>query len=685
MEKRSLKKIGIVMKWLTFFSTAAVLIFFLFIFLLYTGSKLAGPPPIEVPQTTVYYATDGTVIGESSTSGHRYWVELDEISPYLIDATIAIEDRRFYEHHGFDLIRIAGALLADLKAMNKVQGASTISQQYARNLFLSHEKTWLRKFKEAYYTIRLEANLSKEEILEGYLNTIYYGHGAYGIEAASRYYFQKSARDLSLEEAAMLAGIPKGPRYFSPFHNFTNAKERQELILTVMAKEGFITEKEAEQAKDVPLEFVGGATLEETFAPYFLDVVRTELLKIGLDERAITLGGLNVYTTLDIEMQTIAEETLAEAIDPHSTIQAAFIAMDPETGFVKALIGGRDYDASYFNRATQAIRQPGSTIKPLLYYTALEKGFTPATTFRSEETTFLYDDGRAEYTPRNFNSQYADDEITLLQALALSDNVFAVKTHLLLGMDTFVEYLHKFGIESEMLPVPSLALGTSGIRPLELARAYSMLANGGKNVEPVFIEKVVDRYGNVIYENEAKREQILDPDLAFVTVHMMTGIFDKRLNGYATVTGASVSDQLTREYAGKSGSTNTDYWMAGFTPDLLAVVWTGYDKGQVISRVTEKQYAKEIWATFMEKALEGKPYHSFRPTNGVVGVAIDPETGEIATEQCPVQRYTYFVKGTEPVNVCTKHAADEQDAPEGLDLKMKKRPWYRRWLDWIQE
>ena len=685
MDQHSLKKIGVILKWFTFFSAATFLIFFLFIFLLYMGSKLAGPPEIEVPQTTVYYASDGTVIGESSTVGQRYWVKLDEISPYLIDATIAIEDRRFYEHHGFDWIRIAGAILADLKALDKVQGASTISQQYARNLFLTHEKTWLRKLKEAYYTIRLEANLPKEEILEGYLNTIYYGHGVYGIEAASRYYFQKSAAELALEEAAMLAGIPKGPRYFSPFHNFDNAKKRQELILSVMAKEGLISAKEAELAKQTPLEFVGGATLEETFAPYFLDVVRMELKKIGLDERALSLGGLKVYTTLDPALQTLAEETIKKTIDPHSTIQVAFIAMDPETGFIKALVGGRDYNTSYFNRATQAIRQPGSTVKPLLYYAALEKGFTPATTFRSEETTFLYDEGRAKYTPRNFNNKYAEDEITLLQALALSDNVFAVKTHLLLGMETFVEYLQKFGIESEMLAVPSLALGTSGLRPIELARAYSMLANGGKQVESVFIEKVVDRHGRVIYEYDREAKQVLDPDIAFVTPHMMTGIFDQRLNSYATVTGASISDRLTREYAGKSGSTNTDYWMAGFTPDLLSVVWTGYDQGQTISRVTEKQYAKQIWAEFMEKALEGKPYRPFQPTEGVVGVAIDPETGMLATENCPTQRYTYFVKGTEPQTPCSKHAGDEPRLHDDFEKNMKKRPWYRRWLDWFGE
>ena len=594
MKPRTQKSILLVMRWGVFCSTIAVLILFLFIFILYTGSKLAGPPPIEVPQTTVYFAADGTVIGESSTTGNRYWVDLDEISPYVIDATIAIEDRRFYDHHGFDWIRIAGAVLANLKAFGKVQGASTITQQYARNLFLSHEKTWLRKLKEAYYTIRLETNLRKEEILEGYLNTIYYGHGAYGIEAASRLYFQKSAKELSLEEAALLAGIPKGPRYFSPFFDYANAKKRQELILTVMTQEGFISETDAEEAKNAPLEFVGGMTSEKTFAPYFLDAVRKELQKIGLDERLISLGGLYVYTTLDVEMQRIAEETVEEIMDPHSTIQTALIAMEPETGYVRAMIGGRDYDASYFNRATQAIRQPGSTVKPLLYYAALEKGFTPATTFRSEETTFLYDDGRGEYTPRNFNNKYANDDITLLQALALSDNVFAVKTHLLLGMDTFVKYLQKFGIESDMLAVPSLALGTSGLRPIELARAYSILANGGKSVEPVFIEKIVDRHGNVVFEHETKRKKILDPDLAFVTVHMMTGIFDERLNGYATVTGASISEQLTREYAGKSGSTNTDYWMAGFTPELLAVVWDRSSPGSPRSNMRRRS-GRNLW------------------------------------------------------------------------------------------
>lgn len=686
LRKSWVKKGLTIAKWLCFFGAASVLIFFISLFILYTGSKIIGPPPIEVPETTVYYAADGSVIGETNLVGKRYWVELDEISPHLIDATIAIEDQRFYKHHGFDGIRILGAIFADIKAMGKVQGASTITQQYARNLFLSHEKSWMRKLKEALYTIRLEANLSKEEILEGYLNTIYYGHGAYGIEAASRYYFQKSACDLSLHEAAMLAGIPKGPRYFSPLNDYKNAKNRQELILSVMVKGGYIDAEEAETAKNMPLELVGGIKTGEKIAPYFQDVVRSQLQALGIDERTIALGGLNIYTTLDPDMQKIAEETIAQTIDPHSTIETALIAMDPETGFVKALVGGRDYDVSYFNRATQAVRQPASTVKPILYYAALEKGFTPATTFRSEETTFVYDDGRKEYTPKNFNGKYAEDDITLLQALALSDNVFAVKTHLLLGMDTLVDYLQTFGIESDMVQVPSLALGTSGVRPVELAKAYSLFANGGKQVEPVFIEKIVDRHGKVIYEYEQDGKQILDPDLAFVTTHMMTGVFDPRLNGYTNVTGASISDKLTREYAGKSGSTNTDNWMVGFTPQLVSVVWTGYDKGQSISRVTERQYAKQIWADFMEKALADKPYLSFRPTDGVVGVTIDPETGLLATEDCPKKRYTYFLKDTEPAEYCTKHSPEEEERYfDGIDEKMKKSPWYRRWLDWLNE
>lgn len=641
-------------------------------------AKIEGAPPVAVPQTTIFYAADGSKIGESDHGQKRYWVRLKDMSPHVIEATIAVEDRKFYEHHGFDLKRIAAAIIANVEAMAKVEGASTITQQYARNLFLTHEKTWSRKIQEALYTIRLEANYSKDQILEGYLNTIYYGHGAYGIEAAARYYFGKHASELTLSEAAMLAGIPKGPYYYSPFVNEQRAKARQKIVLTSMVEAGYISRQEAEQAYRDKLIYARHREQEQPIAPYFQDVVKQQLrTKLGLDERTIELGGLRVYTTLDRRLQRIAEEQIRRIIDPHSAIQAALVAMDPRTGEVKALVGGRNYEESPFNRAVQAERQPGSTFKPFLYYAAIEQGFTPSTQLRSELTTFTFNGGRSSYTPHNYNDYYANGPITLAQALAVSDNVFAVKTLQFIGVDKLVDTAKALGITSRLKAVPSLALGTSPVKVIDMVAAYSTLANYGKQTEPVFIKKVVDANGNVLYEHKPESRQVLDRDAAFVTTHLMTGMFDPKLNGYTTVTGQSIIDDITRPYAGKSGTTKTDSWMIGFAPQLVAGVWTGYDRGETMDRPAERQYAKQIWVHFMEQSLAGEPKKSFKPTKGVIGVYIDPQNGKLATDSCPVKRKTYYLIGTEPTDYCTDH----------LEKKKKKKEdgksWFEKWFPWF--
>lgn len=646
-------------------------------------AKILGPPPLAVPQSTLFYSDDGVVIGESHNGQKRYWVELNEICPNLIDATISIEDRNFFTHHGFDYKRIAGALLADIKALAKVQGASTISQQYARNLFLEHEKTWKRKLLEAFYTIRLEMYYSKKEILEGYLNTIYYGHGAYGAQAASQFYFGKNANELTLAEASILAGVPKGAGIYSPFVSMDKAKQRQKLILQTMVENGYIHNRHAEEALNESLTFIGKHlhTKIKT-APYFQDAVRHALkTELNLDDRTIELGGLKVYTTLDTKQQEIAEQTVEKLIAEESEIQVGFVAMNPKTGYVHAMVGGRDYIESPFNRSVQAIRQPGSTIKPFLYYAALEHGFTPSTIMRSEQTTFRFDDGRPDYSPKNYNSQYADGDITMAQALALSDNIYAVKTHLFLGEDMLVQTVKKFGITTKMNKVPSLALGTSGVRVIEMAGAYSMFANGGKKVSPTMIKRVENHKGEIIYEHKKEPLPILRPELAYVTTHMMTGIFDAKLNGYTSVTGSTIINDMTRPYAGKSGSTDTDSWMIGFSPQLVTAVWTGYDKGQVLHLTADKSYAKNIWIRFMEDAHKGKPAKGFKAPKATVGVFINPENGKLSTGNCPVKRLTYFAEGTEPTEYCTDHLQHLEKKPNKVD-KLPKKPWYKKIFDW---
>jgi penicillin-binding protein 2D len=647
-------------------------------------AKILGAPPLAVPQSTLFFASDGTLIGESNSGQKRYWVPLEEISPALINATVSIEDKNFYEHSGFDYKRIVGAILADIKAGAKVQGASTITQQYARNLFLEHDKTWSRKLHEAFYAIRIEMNYSKEEILEGYLNTIYYGNGAYGVQAASQFYYGKNASELSLSESAMLAGVPKGPSYYSPLESLENATKRQGIILNAMAENGYIKKETAQKAKETPLTFVGEHPHKRVeAAPYFQDAVKNALKnQLKLDDRTIALGGLKVYTTLDLKQQQEAEKQIQETIASESEIQVGFIAMDPKNGYVKAMVGGRNYEQSPFNRAVQAVRQPGSTIKPILYYAALSQGFTPSSTMRSELTTFKLDDGKTEYSPHNFNNKYADGEITLAQALAVSDNIYAVKTHLFMGADTLIKNVKKFGISTKMDKVPSLALGTSGVRVIDMANAYSLFANGGKKVIPTLITRVEDYNGDVIFESNNEPEKVLDPAKAFVMTHMMTGMFDKKLNGYAKVTGNSLIDEITRPYAGKSGSTETDSWMIGYTPQLVTAVWAGHDVGKPITLTAEKSYAKRIWVNFMEESLEGKPVKAFTPPKeGVVGVYVNPENGKLASKDCPVRRFTYFVAGTEPTEYCTDHLDHKKDKP--IEKKQEtKDPWYKKIFNW---
>ena len=671
------KRAGKYVRAFLILATLGIILLFIMLLSLLIYAKILGPPPLAVPESTLYYSESGTVIGETNNGQKRYWVSIDSISPELVNATIAVEDRQFYTHKGFDVKRIGGAIIADLKARAKVQGASTITQQYARNLFLDHDKTWKRKWNEALYTIRLEMNYSKEEILEGYLNTIYYGHGAYGAEAASQYYFGKTAQELTLAEASILAGIPKGPSSYSPIVNLEKAKTRQNIVLHSMVQKNYISEAEQKQALQAPLSLKGEHTIvTNKMAPYFQDAVKQTLQKeLGIDERTIELGGLRVYTTLDEKQQALAEEAFEKIITKSSNIQGALVAMKPKTGEVTALVGGRDYQQSPFNRATQAIRQPGSTIKPLLYYAALENGFTPSTTLMSEKTTFKFDEGQSSYSPSNYNHQYADSEITLAQAIALSDNIYAVKTHLFLGQKVLRDTAKRFGLTSKMEVVPSLALGTSGARIIEMVNAYSLFANGGKKVKPVFITKVENHQGDVLFQYKKENEQVLDPDQTFVMTQMLTGVFDETLNGYTKVTGSTISKQLTHVYAGKSGSTSTDSWMIGYTPQLVTGVWTGYDQAKKIENPAEKVYAKKIWATFMETSLKDKPVKYFKETSNVIGLHIDPKSGKIASERCSNSRLTYFVKGTEPEEYCPEHF--KGDSPN--EQQPVKKPWYK-WI-----
>lgn len=617
-------------------------------------AQIAGAPPLTVPKASVFLDSSGNRIGDHFTSERRYWTELEDISPYLVDATIAVEDKDFYQHNGFDFSRIASAILTDLKTRSMAQGASTLTQQYARNLYLSHEKTWTRKVNEALYAYRLEIFYSKDEILEGYLNTVNYGHGMYGVEAASRYYFGKSAGDLTLAEAALLAGIPKGPSIYSPLINLEKATNRQQLILSLMEDQQKITAVEKERAAKEEIVLKNEEWVaNKSIAPYFLDVVWNEATEI-LEEKNINIseGGWIIKTTLNQAHQQAAEKAVKENM-PDSGLQVGFVSMEVDTGHVTALVGGLDYGQSPYNRVTQAVRQPGSAIKPLLYGAAIEQGYTPLTYLDVGETIFTYDDGKATYQPKNVNGQFADSEMSLAQAIAISDNIYAVKTLESIGYKAFQEMLQRFDLNYTKEDNPSIALGTLEESLYSLTSAYNTIAANGQKREATTILSIQDGNGETIYEYEGpSEEQILSEQDAFILTELMTGMFDTVFSDYSPATGVSIRPRMTHTYAGKSGSTLSDQWMIGYTPSLTAGVWNGYDQGEILSVQADMSANKKVWIEFMETVHAGQPNEDFKAPSGVEGVVIDIETGKLATDACPKQRLVYLKTEDVPTETC---------------------------------
>jgi len=650
----------------------------MFIASVYIVSFLLGPPPLTNEQNTIYYSEDDEVIGGEQGSENRIWVSLDDISPSLIQAILTVEDQHFYKHYGIDLKRMISATITDLKSLSLKEGASTLTQQYARNLYLSHEKSWWRKIKEIFYAIRMEMFYSKREILEGYLNTIYFGHGAYGIETASKYFFRKPARNLTLAEATMLAGIPKGPSYYSPLKNLQNAKRRQKHILQRLRKSNQISDKTFFLASREHLTYAEDEN-EKSLGSYFQDTVLKEAARIlNTDPELIRSGGYSIYTTMNAKQQKQLEEKRDNIIDTDSDIEVSAMAMDPKTGAIKALIGGRDYKKSPFNRAMSAKRMPGSAFKPFLYYAALEHNYTPSTRLLSKPTSFVLENDDV-YTPSNYNDYYANEPITLAQALAVSDNIYAVKTNLFLGLDKLPKIAKKFGFKDDLPKAPSLALGSAVVTMNDMVTGFSKIANGGRDIDSHTIRKIVDHRGNIVYEQQEKAtdEQLLDPNKTFVLTHLLTGMFDETLNGYTSVTGESIAEQLSQTYAGKSGTTDSDHWMIGYSPSLVTGVWTGYDDNRPVETARETSYAKDIWAHFMEAAHEGKKEQSFKAPSEVVAVRVDPETGELATPYCSSSRLMYYEAGTEPTQHCSMHLPD-QDEDQQPEKKRKDKGLLRR-------
>ncbi|WP_397537003.1 transglycosylase domain-containing protein [Rummeliibacillus pycnus] len=619
-------------------------------------AQITGAPSLTVPKATIFLDANGDQIGDKFSQQRRYWVGLDEISPFVTEALIATEDQNFYNHHGFDYTRIAGALLKDLKAMGKVEGASTITQQYARNLYLSHDKTWLRKVNEALYAYRLETFYDKDKILEGYLNTVYFGHGMYGVEAASRYYFAKSAKDLTLGEAASLIAIPKGPSIYSPLANEEKNHGRQQLILSIMQKQNMISKDAKERAQQEKLTFKYDEwDNEKSNAPYFIDTVWAEAQKIlEKSGRRIEEGGWTIQTTLNPYHQQAAEAAIEKNL-PKSGLEVGFVSMDPKTGYITALVGGSQYVKSPFNRAIQAKRQPGSAIKPFLYATALENNFSPLTFMNTEQTIFTYDGGRSEYEPKNVNGKFANHPLSMAQAIAISDNIYAVKTFEEVGYRKFKQMLDRFGIGQTVQNTPSVALGTTEVSLKDITSAYNTIAAGGVKRTPITVLSIKDVDGKVIYKLDKHKEskRILKKDDAFILTQLMTGMFDPVFNDYAPATGISLRNKQTRPYAAKSGTTLTDQMMIGFSPSLTAGVWNGYDQGKQMTSDADSRATKQIWIDFMEKAQKDMASEPFIAPNGVEAAIVDVETGGIATKSCSRQRVVYLKKKDVPKKKCT--------------------------------
>ena len=558
----------------------------------------------------------------------RKIITLAEIPKSVKDAFVAAEDSRFYEHKGFDMQSIFRALFKNFEAGHIVQGGSTITQQVAKLIYLSPEKKFLRKVKEAILSYKIDRYLNKDEILSLYLNQIYLGHGTYGIESAALGYFGKSAKELTLPEAAMLAGMPKAPSTYSPYLYFERSKQRQAYVLSRMVEEKYITQEKMDRAVNVPL-ILRDIKPKEKVAAYFIEHTRRYVQeKYGAD--ILYKEGLSIYTTLNLEAQIAAQEALKKGLSEledrekyeRGLVQGAIYCMDVKTGAIRAMVGGRDFNKSEFNRATQSRRQAGSAFKPLIYTAAFDKGMNPSTRFI--DSPLIIEDPSVEgglWKPKNFDDKFLGP-ITMRTALVQSRNVVTVKILQEIGVEYAASYATNMGITSPLGRNLSLALGSSGVTLQEMVNAYGVLANGGKKVTPYFIKKIVDRTGNVFEETTVKSEQVIDARIAFMTSYIMRDVVESGTGRRARGLG--------RQVAGKTGTTNDtrDAWFIGFTPSLVAGVWVGFDQEVTLGKnEVGGRAAAPIWLYFMEKALQHLPVESFPTPEGIIFVKVDPTTG----------------------------------------------------------
>ena len=639
---------------------------------------------IEPSLITKIYSADGEVIKEFYTE-RRILTPLKRIPPHLIDALLATEDRRFFDHWGANLLAMGRALWHNFWAGRRVQGASTITQQLARTLFLTPEKTIPRKIKEVLTAIKIERNYTKEEILEMYLNQCYFGRGAYGVQAAAHLYFGKNVEDLIISECAILIGIPKNPSRYSPITHPDLSLKRRNIVLESTKDFGRISTKLADSLKSLPLEIhPTSAPIGE--APYFTEMVRQYLEK-KYGEDGLYQGGLSVYTTLNLELQMAAEEALIRELETrqqnmeqthslqdtnytvvvidtteekpiskreYKQIQGALVALDNKNGNILALVGGKDFAQSQFNRAVQALRQPGSGFKPFIYTAAIDNGARPTDIVYDTPIILTGDDGK-EWGPQNFDLIFRGP-VTLREALARSINVVSAKLIQKVTPQQTIFFASHMGISSPLAPYPSLALGTSEVTLWDMVSAFSVFPHGGIKVEPKYILKITDRYGKVLEEKKfSRREEVLSAQTAYIMITMLQSVINRGTGYGARARG------FTRPAGGKTGTSDDcmDNWFLGFTPQITAGVWIGYDDKTVIGEnVTGAHTALPVWTDFMIKAHGNLPVEYFKLPPGIYFKTVCLESGLPATDKCPRIITDIFTEETLPEGVCDLHPSD---------------------------
>jgi penicillin-binding protein 1A len=665
-------------------------------------AKMAAIAP---PVRTAVYDVKGREIS-AFFKENREVVPLKAIPKNLVNATLSTEDRHFYRHWGVDLGGIARAALTNLLNLRTAQGGSTITQQLARNLFLTHARTLDRKLKELIIALRIEKMYSKQEILEMYFNQIYYGNGAYGVEAAARTYFGKDVRQLNLTECALLAGLPQNPTGHSPYRQPKSALSRRNVVLKNMLDTHTITPEQYETAIRAPLgvvDHVEGAGL----APYFVEMVR-QYLDDKYGSNLVYEGGLKIYTSLDLDLQRVAEAALEKHLEGMEQrykykntrasfaafspvvggnggpsagsgqtpyVQGAVVALDAKTGYVRAMVGGRDFRHSSFNRATQARRQPGSSFKPFIYTAAIDNGFQPSDVIVDEPISLPGGLNGAAWTPHNYDGKW-HGPVTLRYALQMSINIPAIKLLRKLGVSLVASYARRMGIKSPIQPNLSMALGTSEVSLLELTSAYAVLANEGIRNEPAFVLKVEDKSGAVLEAHQPRPVDVLPAETAGVVTNMMQSVIDHGTGYPARAMGFMLPA------AGKTGTTDdySDAWFVGFTPSLVCGVWVGFDVKHPMGRgVTGAVGALPVWTQFMMAATRGRPVEDFQLPDQDETRVICTETGLLATEACPSVTTEIFAPGTAPTEYCNVHVGlprqpDHPETPEDTEAPDEEAP-----------